>query len=323
MSENKQLTFSGEILAAIARGEGEIRKDAVSAIGISIGGVLTPAAAARYFTAVTDTSTFLGRVSSVMVSKIQQDIDVFNLDPRQLVRVPEGTEPTDSEQAGAENIGKRWHLKDVQLFPTINFSTIIDRARQGNIEAYLASMFARVFKNDLLILGCEGDESSGDAFKALNDGWPTLIQAAVSGTPRDVDLTNDGSGGVDWLASLDDIIAAMPAEYLVPGRTALIMSVHDRYDWARAVADKQGNNPLMISGAVPQWMGYEVIGVPTWPAKTVAFTFPENLAFGMGTEIQRNREIRYRKRCIDYTWNLYSDYAVINDKAVVWGDLVV
>lgn len=86
------------------------------------------------------------------------------------------------------------------------------------------------------------------------------------------------------------------------------------------MAEKQGLNPYLITGKVPSFDGFDVIGIPGFPADTFVLTDPKNFGFGMGMTIQRFREIRARKRCIEYTWTLYCDYLVVNDEAVVYSD---
>ncbi len=451
-----------ELLTLLAKGEEaaleELKKSAVSATSIGIGGGLTPAAARKYFTTVTDQSSFLGRVTSEQVEALQQDVDLFAVSDRQLKRVPEGSEPTPEQETGASNLGKRWALKDVQMFPTILFSTLINRQKQGNVEAYLAALFAKVFRNDLLLLGLIGDESSGDDFTALNDGWAKLARAAVDGTSRDLanvggqmvrhgavatqrlnhgavtggpftagetvtggtssatgkvaevgsgfllvyavtgtfaaaeeltgssssatadtttlgsvittfaagetvtGATSDATGKViqvgggylslsavsgtfeadevltgaisgakaastvlgsvdlDHMATMDAMLQQMHDKYLNEAKTCFVMSKKGAIAWGKQMAENDGLNPYLITGKVPRYQGYEVIGVPNWAANTKLLTDPKNLGFGMGSTIKRYREIRARKRAIDYTWELYSDYLIINDEAVVYSD---
>lgn len=366
----------------------ELRKSAVTAAGIGIGGALTPAASRQYFTTMVDQSSFLGRVASTQVDALEQDVDLFDVSARSLQRVAEGTEPTTI--TGATNLGKRWAMKDVQLFPTINFSTIVQRQKQGNIEAYLAALFTKAFRNDLLLLGLEGDEAlTGDDFKKLNDGWPTLAKVAagansraltnvdaavttvrhgsVTGGPFQVAETITGgtstatgtvsyvgsgwveltavsgtfvagetlTGGtslatatsvsvterdLDHMATMDNLIEAMDDRYLVEGQTAFLMSRKDAIAWGGQMAKHEGLNPYLITGQVPQYKGFEVVGIPGFPQSEFMLTNPANLGFGMGTTIQRWRELIARKRCIEYTWNLYSDYIIVNDLAVAYSE---
>jgi hypothetical protein len=308
----------GDAAALEALGKMDDLSKAVTATGIGIGGAVTPAAARQYFTTVTDASSFLGRVSSTQVDALEQDVDLFHIAPRSITRVAEGTEP--GTTVGASNLGKRWALKDVQLFPTVNFSAIVNRQKQGNIETYLANLFATVFRNDLLLLGLEGDEAlTGDDFKKLNDGWVALAQDAVATTDRDMDNVLDTTV-LDHMATMDAMIQEMDDKYLIEGQTCFLMSRKNAISWGKEMGDHQGLNPYLITGQVPQYQGFEVIGIPGMPADTFMLTNPANLAFGMGHQIQRFREVRPRKRCVEYTWTLYADYLIVNDEAVVYSD---
>jgi hypothetical protein len=299
----------------LTKGEAEamsfLEKSSTTASSLSIGGALTPSASHRYFTTVTDESSFLNKVENVQVGAIEQDVDLFHVSDRQLQRVPEGSEP--GSKTGATNKGKRWHLKDVQLFPDVNFSTLIDRQRQGNIETYLSDLFAKVFRNDLLQLGLVGNEADADAFVKLNDGWFTLAKNSTD-TAKEANVL---ATGVDHLSTLDAMLQAMPDKYLKEGQTSFLMSKKNALAWGKEMASKDGLNPYFITGNIPSYNGYSVEGVAGFPQDKFLLTDPKNLGFGMGSTIQRYREVNGRKRCIEYTWTLYSDYIIFNDEAVV------
>jgi hypothetical protein len=125
---------------------------------------------------------------------------------------------------------------------------------------------------------------------------------------------------LDHMGTMDNMISAMDDKYLVEGQTCFLMSRKDAIAWGKQMALHDGINPYLITGQVPQYLGFEVIGIPGMPASTFMLTHPQNLAFGMGHQIQRFREVRPRKRCVEYTWTLYSDYLIINDEAVVYSD---
>lgn len=307
----------GDVAALEALSKSDpVNKSAVTATGIGIGGALTPAASRKYYNTVVDQASFLGQVSSDHVDALEQDVDLFHIAPKQLQRVAEGTDP--STITGASNLGKRWALKDVQMFPSINFSAIVNRQKQGNIETYLAALFAKTFRNDLLLLGLLGDEASGDTFNQLNDGWVTLAKAGVNGTARD--MSNVVAVDVDHMASMLAMLEQMDDKYLIESSTCFLMSRKNAIKWGDEMAQNVGLNPYLVSGGVPAYEGFKVIGIPGFPADTFMLTDPRNLAFGMGTVIQRWREIVPRKRCVEYTWNLYCDYLIINDEAVVYSD---
>ncbi len=371
-------------LVQAIEGRQDISKAAVSATGIAIGGAVTPAAARKYFTTVRDESKYLGIFSSQMVDAIEQDVDLLNVASRQLQRVAEGTEP--STITGANNLGKRWALKAVQLFPTINFSTLIQRQKQGNIESYLVALFAKIFRNDILDLGLNGDESSGTAFLALNDGWVELSKDGATGA-KDMDTkkaqrlshgtvtsgpyivgetitggtsaatgvvavvgtnyldlvsvvgtfagTETLTGGtssatsalsvigaitVDHIATYDALIAAQDDKYLIEGTTAFLCSRKNAIKWGKEMGLYTGLNPYLVTGQPPEYEGFPVIGIPGFPADTFVMTDPKNWAWGMGSQPKRFRNVNGRKRCIEYTWDLYCDYIVLNDLALTYAD---
>jgi len=297
----------------------EILKAAVSATGIAIDGTINPGAARRYFNLVTDQSSFLGRVSTEFVNELKRDIDVFSISQGALQRVNEGTAPT--TLTGVTNSGNVWALKAVQLFADINFSTIVQRQKNGeNIDAYLAGMFATAFRNDLLYLGVVGDEDSGTPFNALNDGWIELAQDAVSGTDRDADNVVDTT--VTHTDTFDNMLDQIDDKYKIkgPNGLAFLMSSSNYDAWVKEMGAESALGMYLVSGKVPTYMGYECIGIPNFPADTFLLTRPENLAFAMGTTIQRYRNVNGRKRCVEYTWNLYCDYQLIDNAAIVYSD---
>jgi len=369
----------------------KLEKTQIGALSLGIDNILTPAASRQYFNNVVDVSSFLGSVSSVQVDAIEQDLDLFALNDRSLVRIPEGSEPTDGQKAGASNLGKRWYLKPVQLFVDVNFSTIINRKKQGDIESYLASLFSKAFQNDLLLLGLEGDENAADDFKKLNDGWIQLASASLNGTDRKITNIKDnrtviyhgatdtrafepaeavsgvtsgfnavvsvvGNGYIEVVAltgtpengeqiegtngatppkaiitmteqkdiqrrvTMNQMLKVMPDKYKNTDKLAFIMSVSDSEAWGEEMGLFQGLNPYLVSGAPPKHKGYRVIGVPGCPVGKFLLTDPKNLAFGMSRVIKRDRNLHSRRRCVEYTWDLYSDYLIVNDEAVVYSE---
>lgn len=298
-----------DILAKIAKG-------AIAPTDLSVGGVLEPEIANRFIDLVIDQSAFLKRISIKRTGKIEGAFKLLDIADEVLVRVPEGTDPSNSQLTEPQRQDVYFANKAVQLFFQLLFATIDDNQSNPNFETDLESMFARKFSNDLTRLGFVGvaDDYAGSVFNRLNKGW---LQIAKDLSPLAQRVNTSGLTTVKGM--LDDTLKAMPDKHKVEGQTTFLMN---RTDW-EDFCDELGASAasvmaqILLDGKLPQYKGYPLLPMSQMPQGAVLFSALANYWMTMLTEIKRFREVRGTKRCIDYTFDLSNDYGLANPNAVV------
>lgn len=299
----------------------ELLKTDVTPETASVGGALRPEAANAFIDAVVDQSGLLKQVTLHRMNRLTSDISVMDVASRVLKRVAEGTEPSAGDKPGVSNLGKTLLALPMQLFQSIPFSTLSDNANIPGYEEQLAAMFARKFANEIEDLAINGadDDYTGSAFLELNKGWITLAKAAAgadNATSRAVDVGTLGTT-TPYAEALTSVIAAQDARF--DPTSALILSPADYRGIVQAVGGTTGGIQYLVQGNVPAFLGKEIIVSPYMPTGTVLYTPLSNLVWGIGRDIERYREVKGTKRCIDYTFNIACDFAIAIHRACVIG----
>jgi hypothetical protein len=294
----------------------QIAKGAIAPTDLSVGGVLEPDVARRFIDLLVDKSAFLKAITVQRTSKTEGYFKLLDIADQVLVRVAEGSDPSAGQLAEPTRTDVPYANKYTQLFYQLLFSAIDDNKDNPNFESDLENMFATKFSNELSLLGFVGvdDDYAASAFDHLNEGWMAKAEADA---PLAQQVNTAGMTTVKEY--LDACIAAMPDTYKMAGQTTFIIS---RSDW-ETFCDELGAGAssvmaqILLDGKLPQYKGYPLMPVSQQSAGQVIFTNPKNLIMTMLTEIKRFREVRGTKRCIDYTFDLASDFIVGNPYAVV------
>jgi len=294
----------------------KIAKGAIAPTDLSVGGVLEPEIAQRFIDLVVDKSKFLKRIAVKRTSKITGYFKNLDLADEVLVRVAQGTDPSDDQRTEPSRTDIAYTNLALQLFYQLLFDAIDDNQGNPNFESDLESMFAKKFSNELVRLGFLGvaEDYAGDAWNRLNKGW---LQIAKEQTPLGQRVNTSGAATVKEM--LDDVLAAMPAQYKVQGQTTFLLNITD---W-EGLTDEIGTaasavlGQILLDGKLPTYKGYPLLPMEQQPEATVLFSALANYWMTMLTEIKRFREVRGTKRCIDYTFDLSNDYGLANPQAVV------
>lgn len=290
----------------------EFIKGSITAEALTVGGSLKPQAANKFIDMVIDQSGFLKQVTIERMSKLKKDISVLDIANRILVRVAEGTEPADNQKAGLTQKGKTLSALYCQLFDTVLFSALEDNKDNPGYEDQLAAMFSRKFANEVTDLALNGTDETGAGFLTLNKGYVQLAKDSATSVKVDV-----GTMSTNYVNSLKAIISAQQDRFK-PG-SALVLAPSDYEGLLMELGAKPSGIVYLIQGGVPAFMGYPITTNPYMPANHCLFTPLTNYVYGICTDIQRYREVRGTKRCIDYTFNIAMDYAFGIDEAVVIG----
>lgn len=290
----------------------EFIKGNISATDVSVGGVLRPEAANKFIDLVIEQSNFLKMITVERTRKIKKDINVLDIANRVLVRVPEGSEPTDAQKAGIINKGKTLSCLPVQLFETVLFSTIDDNQDNPNFEDGLVSMFAKKFANELEDLAFNGIGEDGSNFLNLNKGFVALAKEYTNTKKVDVGTLSSG-----YVNALKAVLDAQENKFYA--KSVLIMSEKDHRGLVLELGNKPSGVGYLVQGGIPSFLGKPIITNPYMPDNHVLFAPLDVFVFGIVRDIERYREVRGTKRCIDYTYNINCDYELAIDESVVIG----
>lgn len=276
----------------------------------AVGGALTPDIVRNFWTLVVSQNAFLQKVTTVLGKKLTIPLSIYSMDARNLVRVAEGSEPSAGQKADASNVGKTLLLTAVQLFVDLPFQTLEDNEDNPQFENIIANMIAQSFGNDLLDLATLGDEGSGVTFLALNDGWIALAKAS-----SDVHSVNT-AGDANITASFDKMLAAHPDKWKNKSTTKWIVSPTDAETYAKYVAGQDASASILMSGNAFSYLGYGVEVNPYQTDGEYLFGNPKELAVGMNLGMKRYRNVHYRKRVVEYTYDLNVDAELIREDAL-------
>jgi len=281
---------------------------------LNIGGELKPQDATKLIDLVVKENEFLKEVTVEQCSRLKKDVDVWEIADRILVRQPEGQDP--KSYTGIENTGKTLHLLDVQLFARLTFSFLRDNRHKPNLESQIVQRFARKFGEELVLLGFEGEGEDGSEFKKLNKGYIKLAEEATASKKVAISDFTYAGGNVDWHEVMKAMIEEMPDKYKSK-KCTFIMNKSDYEEYVWQYAGMDGGIPIITSGKADNFLGYPIRNMRSVPKHKVLFVPLPNMVFGMGLNIERYREVKASKRCIDYTFVMWCDYEFAVDEAVV------
>ncbi len=296
-----------------------LKSGAITAPSLSLSGTLEVDVARRFIDRMVSMSGFLSRITTRKVSRTTGALKALTVSAQSTVRVAEGSEPSSGQLVTPTRADNTYLNLPIQLFWQLLFSTIEDEQDNPNFETDLEGIYAKAFANDLARLGFRGvnDDYAGSAWTRLNKGW---LQVARDSAPAGQLVNTNGMTTVK--AVLDALLEATPAQFKVQGTTAFIMSQTDFESHMLALGESSASvlAQILLDGKLPQYLGYPIIPDPQIEDGKIMFSDPLNLWLTMQTEIQRTREVRGTKRCIDYMFHLPCDYGIFDPNAVSFAE---
>ncbi len=282
-----------------------VAKDVVGPEQLRFGGTLIPEAAQTFITLMFE-DPFLDKVTRRPMTTINAEGGVLDIPNRGLQNWPEGTEPTGTVSASNHNY--MLTAKPAKLPVNLGYSFFIDNQNNPNFRTELENAFASRIRGELTDLAFNGDEStdSGDAdykFLKLNNGWLKVAAASSDVKKVTIDPVNDG-----WMDSLEAVLDKMPSLYRP--NASFIMETADRDKYAIEV----GRHVTGVS-AVANERASSLISYPMMPnafmrSKSVLFTNPKNLIFGVAQDIKKSVMDYPRKSCFEFTWEMWVDFDI-------------
>jgi hypothetical protein len=304
-----------KVLLAMITG---LTKGAITPESLSVSGALEPEIASQFVDLMTKESGFLSRITTRKTRKLTGTIKLFDIEPRFLVRVAQGSDPTSGQLAEPTRDEVDFAPKNVNAFFQLLYDTIRDNQDNPQFEQQFEAMIARRFARDIVVLGFEGvaDDYAGSAFTALNKGWN---QRAKDDLPAGQLV--DTVGETSILDIFDLCIAAMPDNYRMRGETTFVVSPtdYDRFVQEMSVTGYQVLEQAKLTGTLPSYKGYPVLEVVEAVSDEIHFGPLANFVYAvLISSIERGRQVDAIKRCIDYAYEMPCDYFIGVPKAHVF-----
>ncbi|MCT4608653.1 MAG: P2 family phage major capsid protein [Pelagimonas sp.] len=281
------------------------------------GGEMSPQQAAKLISLVA-ADTFLSKIDTVMMVRLERDVDAIDIGRRQLVRVPQGTEPSADQTANASEHGGVLRALPVQLFPTLKLDFLRANADNPKLVQALEKGFAIRLANDLVDLGFNGQNDTAEGatrdekFLNLNKGWIKLAQESAHTKKLDIDPATD-----TWQATLGAIMDQSDDRWRET--STFVMNTADADAYARELGGHVTGTPLTADSPLRRYQGRPIEAHAMCPRGHVMFTPIKNLAHGIHKEVHRDKEYHKRRRCLEYTFDMAVDYEIGVKEALVLG----
>ncbi len=291
----------------------KIAKGMINPGDLNPGGQLRPQAAERLITLIASAG-FMKNVTTRRMRKMSADVSVLGIAARSLVRVPEGQTPTDDQRLGATQSGCMLTALPVQLFPQMALSALRDNADNPNLVAEVEAALANRMEaelEDLAFNGVADDNSAG--FTTLNKGWVQI--ASESDTTVKVYIDPSDAGG--WRAALKAIFDACPDVYRP--QAAFVMNEGDADAYAYELGQHVTGSALVADSPLRRFLGRPILTSPYCPAGKLLFTPPQNLIFGISTDIWQKRRWDDDARALRWVFDFAVDFEIAVKQACVYG----
>ena len=279
-------------------------KGAIAPSDLAVSGTISPTRASKFIDLIQKNNQLLSKVTVIPMESLKSEYDVWDMDRGVLVRVPEGSEPNDTQKKKIQNKGRKLDAKAMQLFADVLRATILNNQHRPDLVKWLDNNFSIKFGNELVYLGFVGekDDYANEEFKNLNKGW---IQVA-----KDDGETNKTTYAADdtMVERLEKLVDVADDEM---GDDAKIL-IHrkDFIKYCIEVGKSTNSSQLLIEAAAQGFAGYGFEVTNNMPSGKYMLTPLKNLVFGMANKIYRSREFNSRKRAVEYTFDIHADYDI-------------
>lgn len=279
------------------------------------GGQLSPQRAAKLIMMIFK-DTFLTKINTVRMDRLERNVDAIDVASRQLVRVPQGTEPEAGQTANASEHGAVLRALAVQLFPSLTLDFLRANKDNSNLLKELETAFVTRLQNDLVDLGFNGINDTGagatqeEKFLNLNKGWVQIAREDDDAPKLAIDPATD-----TWQATLGEVMDKGDTRWRET--SAFVMNLADADAYARELGGHVTGTPLTAESPLRRYQGRPIEAHPRMPQGHVMFTPLKNLVHGVHTDIHQDREYHKRRRVLEYTFDMAVDYEIAVKEACV------
>lgn len=307
------ITFEGLQKMSLGRQLFAVSKGIIQPTDVRVGGVLKPEAADQIIWMIVQ-DDFLTKVQTVTVTAMQKEIDILNIQPRQLKRVAEGTEPLDTQKSGVENLGSIYQVLPIQLFADVSLTTIRDNSNVTNFVNELNGKFNQILQNDITDLAVNGvaDSYSSSSFLNLNKGWLKLATDSSRVPKTTITPAVDG-----WAKNLLKIAKA--ANPIYQPTSVFIMNPLDIMTYQYEVGLHVTGGPLIVENGSSTFMAMPMTPCRYLASGTVLYTPLKNLFIAIHRDIKRDAAYHSRRRVLEMTFDMAIDYEIVIKDACVLG----
>lgn len=304
------------------RGMGPIESRAIDSALFVTGGGLEPEVADQFIDFLVEKQAALSRVQVRRMMNNQGHTDELTVTARKMRKAAEGTPPTVANAVGTV----RRTLTTVETIwgEDITLTFLEDNIERRGAEAHIARMLATAYGNDANDLAWNGSEAeTGDDFLSINDGWISL--ATADGNVNEVDLDDSAYASSNVTATwvLQQAIQAMPFRF--KGRDDLTFFVPVRFAEQYADELSQRETGLGDQVVVNGFPAMRYFGRPVVPephlyndnGDKLMLTPTGNLFFGIQRQMTVDSEWQPRKRVVEYTMTMRTDYQYATGSAIV------
>lgn len=281
------------------------------------GATLVPEQRDRFLRIVQERTVLLGEARRVVMQSKTKNIDRTGFSGR-ILEAPqaEATEFTGGADPGFEQ--QKLVATKARGKASLSDETLMENIERDDFEDTLVDLIAEQAAIDLEELYLQGDETSGDTFLALIDGWNVTAANAItgSGTAPDFDAT-------DVEAMFEAQLAAIPKKYLrdvSQWRFYVTWEVENAYrDVLRARGTALGDEAQTGSGALT-YKGIPVVVVPMQATGASLLTHPDNTVYGVFKDVEIEPERVASADRNDYHVRVYTDANFEDPNGAVFAD---
>jgi len=294
-----------------------LAKSLIGPNDLANGGTLTPQRADKLISMIY-ADPFLAKVNTVKMTRLERNIDAIDVAARQLVRVPQGEEPSDGQTANAGEYGAVLRALTVQLFPTLTLDFLRENKDNPQLLQMVEKAFVTRLQNDLVDLAFNGinDDGGGatqaEKFLRLNKGWLKIAMDHADAPKVVIDPATD-----TWKASLAQIMNAGDERWRA--QSTFVMNLADADEYAAELGAHVTGTALTAESPLRRYNGLPIEANPRMPRGKVMFTPLMNLAQGIHTDVQQDKEYHKRRRVLEYTFDMATDFEIAVKQACVLG----
>ncbi len=262
---------------------------------------------------------FLKKITTIRMSRLTRDVDVMDIARRQLVRVPQGKEPSLDDLTGADEFGCKLTALDVQLFAKLTLDFLRENKDNPHLQKEIEAGFNTRLGGDIVDLGFNGvaDDATGAdraaKFIRLNKGWFQIMREADNTPKVNIDPATDG-----WIASLKTVMDA--SDPRVRATSSFIMNEADADAYAEEINAPVTGHEVQSNSPARRFRGKTIETHPLVPEGSVAFTPMKNLVYGLHVDIRRDRAYHQLRRALEYVFDMANDFEVAVKQFAVLGE---
>lgn len=287
-----------------------------SLITTATGGQLSTEQAEKFIDTVVAQDQFLQKIQTVTMSAKTYQLNTVGLAGRVMRKAAEGTDPGFAQSISITP--KSLISQEVILPYDITFSFLEENIQKENAEELINQVFAKAFKNDLLDLAFNGDESNADPFIQINDGYIKLMAADASVAKYTI------PAGQEYKTTFKEILSHLPNKWKNnPAELCLLVSPTAEEEYRSELAERNTalGDTMITEFRRSQYCGIDIIPIPFMPAaeEKIILTKYQNLAAGLGRDIRIGKQIQERKRIVEYTITAKVDFNYVAGDMVVLG----